>query len=293
MSGGEFVQMNAESAKEPLVTVVVTAYNQADCIGRCLESIQAQKTSFPIRIIVADDASKDGSADIARQYAATDPRISVLVRERNLGANGNPAEALRHVKTKYFHILESDDYWIDETKLQRQVDALEAHPECVVCGHSLEYRKPDGSLALLKGRRLKPGAFRIDTLETTQFVHRSATLFRNLLDEISDEDLSWVVRDVCFFYWMMSKGKIIYFDRPMSVYSITGVGIWSSLGSRARQEQLQDFYYHIDRFLDYKYTHKFRHQYLPHEGKKLFSFSIPYFRKGRRLLFSVSKLSCK
>ena len=277
------------ASREPLVTVVVTAYNQADSIGRCIESIQAQKTDFPIKIIVADDASSDGSAEIARRYAKDDPRIEVLARERNLGLDGNPAEAFRHVKTKYFHILECDDYWIDDSKLQRQVDALEAHPECVICGHSLEYRNLDGSLAMLKGRRLKPGAFRIDTLETTQFVHRSATLFRNLLDDISDEDLAWVVRDVCFFYWMMSKGKIIYFDRPMSVYTITGAGTWSSLASKTKKERLQDLYYHIDRFLDFKYTKKFRHQYLPHEGKKLLSFSLPYFRKGRRLIVSLSK----
>lgn len=274
---------------DALVTVVITSYNQADCVGRCIESVQAQKTVFPIRILVADDASTDGTLEVVRKYADVDKRIDVLVRERNLGLDGNPADALRHVRSKYFHILESDDYWCDENKLQMQVDALESHPECIACGHSTEYRKPDGALVMVKGRRLKPGQSRIDTLMTTQFVHRSAVLFRNFLDDISDEDLAWVVRDVCFFYYALSKGKIIYFDRPMSVYMITGIGTWSSLSDEVKAKNLQVLYYLIDRYLGFKYTNKFRHKYLPHEGKRLFAFAIPYLRKGRKLLVSFSK----
>ncbi len=278
---------------KPLVTVVVTAFNQADLVERCLDSIAVQKTDFGVRIVVADDASSDGTADVVRSWAARHPDadLELIAREANLGLDGNPAEALRHVDTPFFHILESDDYWCDETKLQRQVDALNAHPECIACGHSTEYRKMDGSLVQVKGRRLKPGAFRVDDLFTTQFVHRSAVLFRNFLPDISDDDLAWIVRDVCFFYYALSKGKIIYFDRPMSVYSITGIGTWSGLSAERKKERLQCLYYRLDRYFGFKYTAKFRHQYLPHEGKKLFSFAIPYLRKGRRLVVSFAKWS--
>ena len=280
-------------AKEPLVTVVVTAYNQADLVERCLDSIAVQKTDFGVRIVVADDASTDGTADVVRAWAAKHPEsdLELIARPNNLGLDGNPAEALRHVRTPFFHILESDDYWCDETKLQRQVDALHAHPECIACGHSTEYRKMDGTLVQVKGRRLKPGAFRVDDLFTTQFVHRSAVLFRNFLDGISDDDLSWIVRDVCFFYYALSKGRIIYYDRPMSVYSITGIGTWSGLSAERKKERLQCLYYRLDRYFGFRYTAKFRHQYLPHEGKKLFSFAVPYFRKGRRIVVSFAKWS--
>ena len=194
--------------REPLVTVVVTAYNQADLVERCLDSVAAQKTDFGVRMVVADDASTDGTADVVRAWTARHPQadLELIARDANLGLDGNPAEALRHVHTPFFHILESDDYWCDETKLQRQIDALNAHPECIACGHSTEHRKMDGTLVQVKGRRLKPGAFRVDDLFTTQFVHRSAVLFRNFLADISDDDLAWIVRDVCFFYYALSKG---------------------------------------------------------------------------------------
>lgn len=285
--------MNEEKKAKPapLVTVVVTAYNQADLVERCLDSVLAQKTDFPVRVIVADDASSDGTPDVVRAYCAKHPEadIELIARKENLGLDGNPAEALRHVSSPFFHILESDDYWCDDSKLQMQVDSLKAHPECIACGHSTEYRKMDGSLVQVKGRRLRPGAFRVDDIFTTQFVHRSAVLFRNFLDEISDDDLSWIVRDVCFFYYALTKGRIIYYDRPMSVYSITGVGTWSGLSEERKRERLQCLYYRLDRYLGFRYTAKFRHQYLPHEGKKLFSFATPYFHKGRKILVSFSK----
>ena len=284
------VRQNSPGA---LVTVVVTAYNQADLVERCLDSIVAQRTDFGVKIVVADDASEDGTVDVVRAWATRHPEadVELIARETNLGLDGNPAEALRHVHTPFFHILESDDYWCDETKLQRQIDALNAHPECIACGHSTEYRKMDGTLVQIKGRRLKEGEFRVDDLLTTQFVHRSAVLFRNFLDEISDDDLAWIVRDVCFFYYALSKGKIIYFDRPMSVYSITGIGTWSGLSEERKKERLQCLYYRLDRYFGFRYTSKFHHQYLPHEGKRLFSLSLPYFRKGRRLVVSFAKWS--
>ena len=286
----EDVRRNSPGA---LVTVVVTAYNQADLVERCLDSIAAQRTDFGVKIVVADDASEDGTVDVVRAWATRHPEadVELIARETNLGLDGNPAEALRHVHTPFFHILESDDYWCDETKLQRQIDALNAHPECIACGHSTEYRKMDGTLVQVKGRRLKEGEFRVDDLLTTQFVHRSAVLFRNFLDDISDDDLSWIVRDVCFFYYALSKGKIIYFDRPMSVYSITGIGTWSGLSEERKKERLQCLYYRLDRYFGFRYTSKFHHQYLPHEGKRLLSLSLPYFRKGRRLVVSFAKWS--
>ena len=284
------VRQNSPGA---LVTVVVTAYNQADLVERCLDSIVAQRTDIGVKIVVADDASEDGTVDVVRAWATRHPEadVELIARETNLGLDGNPAEALRHVHTPFFHILESDDYWCDETKLQRQIDALNAHPECIACGHSTEYRKMDGTLVQIKGRRLKEGEFRVDDLLTTQFVHRSAVLFRNFLDEISDDDLAWIVRDVCFFYYALSKGKIIYFDRPMSVYSITGIGTWSGLSEERKKERLQCLYYRLDRYFGFRYTSKFHHQYLPHEGKRLLSLSLPYFRKGRRLVVSFAKWS--
>ena len=277
--------------KTPLVTVVAVCYNHADNLARCLDSILCQKTDFPFKVVVIDDASTDGSQDIIRRYAAADPRIEPVLHKENLYRQGRKVfvEYQDRIVSPFFHIIETDDYWCDPDKLQMQVDALRANPGCIACAHAVEYRDADCNLLQVKGRKV-PGGSKVFTLMTTQFCHISTTLYRNFLSGIRAEDRYLLCRDVMRFYHALSMGDLFYFDRPMSVTRRTGTGIWSSLDDRKRELELQELYFKLDRHLGFRYTSKFRHRYLPMEGKKLFTLSIPYFVKGRRLLVSFSKL---
>lgn len=274
-----------------LVTVVAICYNHADNLERALDSILCQKTDFPFKVAVLDDASTDGSQDIIRRYAAQDSRIEPVLFKENLFRQGRKMfmEYQDRITTPFFHVLETDDYWCDESKLQMQVDALRAHPDCIACAHAVEYRDVKGNLIMVKGRKVAGGSRTFD-LMSTQFHHLSTTLYRNFLATIPKEDRLLLCRDVMRFYYALSMGKLFYFDKPMSVTRRTGTGIWSRLDELSRERALQEIYYKLDRYLGFKYTAKFRHRYLPHEGKKIFSFSIPYFKRGRRLIFSLSKL---
>ena len=277
--------------QDSLVTVVAICYNHADNLERALDSVLCQRTDFPFKVVVLDDASTDGSQDIIRRYAAEDARIVPVLHEENLYSQGRKmfVEYQDQITTPYFHVLETDDYWCDPEKLQKQVDALQAHPECVACAHAVEYRDADCNFLRLAGRRVKGGS-RVFDINTTRFCHMSTTLYRNFLAEIPKRDRKFLCRDIGRFYYALSMGKLFYFDKPMSVTRRTGVGVWSSLDEETRALQLQELYYLLDRTLGFRFTKKFRPMYLPHEGRKLFSISIPYFCKKRRLLVSVAKL---
>lgn len=280
-----------KNEQDSLVTVVAICYNHADNLERALDSVLCQKTDFPFKVVVLDDASTDGSQDIIRRYAAKDARIVPVLHKENLYSQGRKmfVEYQDQITTPYFHIIETDDYWCDPDKLQKQVDALQAHPECIVCAHALEYRDADCNLIQLKEQKIKTGSVVLD-LMSTQFCHLSTTLYRNFLSQIPKADRLFLGRDLTRFYYALSKGDLFYIAKPMSVSRRTGVGVWSSLTEQVQERELQELYYKIDRYLEFKYTAKFRHRYLPHEGKKLFSFAVPYFRRGRRLVFSLSKL---
>ena len=276
--------------ENPLVTVTAICYNHADNLARALDSVLCQRTDFPFRVVVLDDASTDGSQDIIRRYAAKDSRITPVLFEKNLYRQDRATfvEYQDHITTPFFHMLETDDYWCDPNKLQMQMDALRAHPECIACAHAVEYRDEAGKLIMVKGRKVKGGS-RIFDLMGAQFCHMSTTLYRNFLADIPNADRLFLCRDMMRFYHALSLGDLFYFDRAMSVTRRTGTGVWSGLDEQVRASRLQEMYYKLDRYLGFKYTAKFRHQYLPHEGKKLFSLSIPYFRRGRRLILSLSK----
>lgn len=283
--------IGTQDDNRPLVTVVVITYNHVDNIARCLDSILAQRTNFSFQVLVIDDASTDGSTDVIREYAARDARIIPIIHEHNYYSKGRDGfvEAMDRIDTKYFHRLESDDYWCNENKLQLQVDALEAHPECSICGHACEYRDAEG--AFLEIRKMKaPLGFRIRNIFNTQFCHLSTSLCRNFLPELSLDDRYFISRDINGFYYWLTKGDLYYLDKTMSVCRRTGVGIWSSLPTEQQKMALQELYYKLDRKLDFRYTKKFRHRYLPDEGKDLWTLRIPLFWKGHKLKISFKKI---
>ena len=123
---------------KPKVSVVVLSYNQGAFIRQALDSFVMQKTNFPFEVLIHDDASTDGSADIIREYASKYPHIfrTVLQTENQWGKKSAWTDFLfPMVQGEYVAYCECDDYWTDENKLQKQADFLDAHPEYSMCFH--------------------------------------------------------------------------------------------------------------------------------------------------------------
>lgn len=122
---------------KPMVSICCATYNHAPYLAQTLEGFLAQQTNFPIEILVHDDASADGTADILRSYAARYPDIvKPLFETENQYSKGvaiDPTFNYSRAQGKYIALCEGDDYWCDPEKLQKQVDFMEAHPECTFC----------------------------------------------------------------------------------------------------------------------------------------------------------------
>ncbi len=91
----------------PTLGIVVPAYDVADYLPACLDSI-LDSSHRELDVVVVDDGSSDASGDIADEYAARDPRVRVVhIDNRGLGAARN--EGLRHVEGDYVGFADSDD----------------------------------------------------------------------------------------------------------------------------------------------------------------------------------------
>lgn len=122
-----------------MVSVICLAYNHEAYIRDTLEGFVRQKTDFPFEVLVHDDASSDGTAEIIREYAARYPDIirPVLETENQYSKGVIIARDILFplVRGRYVALCEGDDYWDDPLKLSKQVAALEAHPEVDICAH--------------------------------------------------------------------------------------------------------------------------------------------------------------
>ena len=106
--------------KRPLVSVVMPAYNSEKYIEAAIASVQAQ-TMCDWELIVVDDASTDGTAELVSAFSRQDERILLLKNQRNLGAARSRNRAFRHCRGRYIALLDSDDRWHPE-KLSRQLE---------------------------------------------------------------------------------------------------------------------------------------------------------------------------
>lgn len=114
----------------PLVTVIVPSYNHKKYILECLDAIKDQ-TYSNIQWIVVDDGSKDGSQELLKEkqsYYGYE-----LFLQDNKGLSATLTDMMKnHAKGKYIEACASDDAWLPE-KTQKQVDYMEAHPNCAMC----------------------------------------------------------------------------------------------------------------------------------------------------------------
>lgn len=119
-----------DTEHSPLITVGVMAYNEEKHLASTLDSI-LQQPFDDYEIIVADNASEDGTGDIAARYAATDERIRHIRHERNIGALQNCNSLVHNARGQYFVLAGAHDLWSDNF-LRDLYQVLEDRPDAVL-----------------------------------------------------------------------------------------------------------------------------------------------------------------
>ncbi|WP_375570120.1 glycosyltransferase [Seohaeicola saemankumensis] len=119
---------------EPVkVSICVITFNHQHYIVQCLEGFLDQVSDFRIEVLIYDDASTDGTADIIRDYAARYPTVfRTILQAENLYSKGvNPyfAYVMPKANGEYIAICDGDDYWCDPHKLETQVAVLDSEPD--------------------------------------------------------------------------------------------------------------------------------------------------------------------
>ncbi len=94
--------------KEPLVSVLMTAYNREKYIAAAIESVLVS-TYTNWELIIVDDRSKDKTVEIAKQYEIKDSRIKIFINDKNLGDYPNRNKAASYAKGKYLKYIDADD----------------------------------------------------------------------------------------------------------------------------------------------------------------------------------------
>ncbi len=227
------------SREPPLVSICCITYNHKSYLGEAIDSFLMQDTEFPFEIIIHDDASVDGTVDIVQDYAEKYPDIiRIIVQTENQYSKGgliNPRFVFPVTRGKYIALCEGDDYWMDKTKLQKQVDFLEDHPEYVITFSDCQPFDENGKLGINFG-----GARRdLTSIELKQSTPISTltVCFRNVIKGIPQDLMSARYGDLVIWSLLGAYGKGKYMsDIIPSAYRVHDSGVHSKLSIKKKHE---------------------------------------------------------
>jgi glycosyltransferase involved in cell wall biosynthesis len=136
------IQSCSDDAKSsrllPTVSVIVPCYNYGHFLPECIASILSQE-GVSVDVLIIDDASPDGSGEVANALSMLDPRVATICHQTNMGHISTYNEGLSQIQGDYVVLLSADDL-LTEGALARATAVMEAHPTVgLVYGHPLNF----------------------------------------------------------------------------------------------------------------------------------------------------------
>lgn len=207
-------------------------YNRPQFIGRAVECVVAQ-TLDSWELIVVQDGHNAHTIQVMTEWAARDPRIVYLRRDKG----GNIADAtnfgLARARGEFVAILDDDDAWIHPDKLARQVAFLDSHPGHAGCGggaivvdhngvEQFQYRKPVSDADIRKR-----------ALYANPMVHSTGLFRRSALEKIGFYDATLAgFQDWDVWLKLCGQGQLANFAEPLVYYTL-----WEGGGSFSNQRR--------------------------------------------------------
>lgn len=265
---GKVEKMNFE------VTVYCLAYNHEKYIRYTLDGFVNQKTTFPFKVVVHDDASTDSTARIIREYTEKYPDIFFPIFQKENQYSKKKRIAYEFIQPlvegKYMAICEGDDYWCDPYKLQAQYDYMLANPGCSLVVHNTERINENGERL---GVLFNSAKYDYD-ISTDEIIeaggggrfHTSSFFIEKACFYSRPE--SFFIRglgDYPLAIWASLCGNVHFLSGIMSLYRENSLGSWSDKNKNINadimnKEQLILGLKKMDEYTKYKYHHSFKKQ---------------------------------
>ncbi|WP_394121464.1 glycosyltransferase family 2 protein [Planococcus donghaensis] len=255
-------------AKEIMVSIECTSYNHEDFIAEALDSMLMQRTDFAYEILIHDDASTDRTAEIIRSYEQKYPEIiKPIYQTENQYSKDVLVELfnLERAKGKYMAVCEGDDYWTDPYKLQKQVDYMEAHPECSMCVHAAERVS---AVTQKTVSTIRPShKDKIYSVEEViegggeLFATNSIVYSLEKIPEMPEYYLNATIGDYPLVICGALNGTLFYMDQNMAAYRVDVKGSWTDVqvsDVAKKQKHLQEVAAMLDEinaYTNFKYDH--------------------------------------
>nr|WP_313402587.1 glycosyltransferase [Pseudomonas sp.] len=218
----------------PLVSVLMITYNHAEYLAEAIESVVRQACVFPFELLIAEDASKDATRQIALEYQKRYPRIiRVVYSQNNVGMNANSWRIFAKARGKYVAYCEGDDFWCAPDKLTRQVALMESDENIgIVHSDWTRAHKKNGQWVYdaansvhrrVASKYLKGDLFKTwhypKILRTCTILLRKSTMIEWYASGLMDEKYHF--GDSVLSAWITARARVGYLPAVTAVYRVS------------------------------------------------------------------------
>ena len=158
-------------------------------------------------------------------------KIHLILQEKNVGPAENFIQLITFPKSKYVAYLEGDDYWIDENKLQKQVDFLEANPDFVIHSSAARFIKNGILTDETIGFEIESKSFEITDFFRNNNLVSCTIMYRNVLQKFPNFYKGLAFGDWFLYILLMHKtgGKSYRLNEKFSAYRIHNTSAMANL----------------------------------------------------------------
>lgn len=242
-------------------SIIMVTYNHEKYINKAVESVINQKTEKKIEILIGDDGSKDETVKILNSLKEKYDFIRVFAHE-NYGLSKNVYELLMHAKGKYIAILEGDDYWIDNDKLEKQRKIIEENNCVATACNSLKIDETGKELGFWNTRKKSKILTNKEILKCqTSLWHPSGLMFKNIF--LNSGDKYKVIAEASrmggnhsgLINLMADEGKIFLDITPMTIWLYIQKAGATNYSSQ-KVDTLKDYYEALQKYEYYNNSFK-------------------------------------
>ena len=279
--------------EKPLVSVICITYNHAPYLRQCLDGILMQKTTFPFEVVINDDCSTDGSTDIIKEYVERYPEIIVPVyhdeNQYSKGPNVAITYWIKEARGKYWAATETDDYWTDPLKLQKQVDYMENNPDCALCfTNAIVISDNDEERKMYD--HLEECDYSAIDIYKKWTIPTTTAMWRNILNYPIETFKDVYFGDIFLFLNLAVRGKVHCINQKTAVYRRNEGGVSFQMNLSKAKRLIKQYQFMMQHFKDFpdlvdysKYCIKVYCWYIIYESDASMMEKIHYLRHERKI----------
>lgn len=196
------------------ISVIIPSFNRSERLEKAINSV-LQQSHECMELIVVDDGSTDGTAQLVEQISNTDPRVRYFYQD-NQGVSAARNFGLSKVKGDWIAFLDSDDEWLPE-KLSQQVQLLK-QSDLLIC-HTEEIWVRNGvRVNQMKKHQKQGGDVFEKSLAMCAMSPSSIMIHKSVFDDVGVFDESFIVcEDYDLWLRIAAKYEVAYVEEPMII----------------------------------------------------------------------------